>query len=198
MAGEKTIRLNMELPVSELAGVTALLEQLRQLMTDQRQIIPAAAPTEQSTSFDPTRFQTLQQSEADVTASPARIESETAALPTASEAESSILSSPPQPEAAAVTVSADPAPPEAPTINGELSIAAEAAELPSEAQSAAELPASAVPAFSELSEAVSPKYAADTNAFQSEQPSAHPVTAETLSMAFRRDDRRYDNGFPLY
>ena len=25
-----------------------------------------------------------------------------------------------------------------------------------------------------------------------------PLTAEAVSLAFRRDDRRYDNGFPLY
>ena len=25
-----------------------------------------------------------------------------------------------------------------------------------------------------------------------------PITAEAVSLAFRRDDRRYDNGFPLY
>ena len=25
-----------------------------------------------------------------------------------------------------------------------------------------------------------------------------PLTAEAVSLAFQRDDRRYDNGFPLY
>lgn len=29
-------------------------------------------------------------------------------------------------------------------------------------------------------------------------PGAAPVTAEAVSLAFRRDGRRYDNGFPLY
>ena len=29
-------------------------------------------------------------------------------------------------------------------------------------------------------------------------PGAAPLTAEAVSLAFRRDGRRYDNGFPLY
>ena len=35
-------------------------------------------------------------------------------------------------------------------------------------------------------------------AYSALAPRPAPLTAEAVNLAFRRDDRRYDNGFPLY
>lgn len=59
MADEKLIQLTLQLPVSELTSVTALLEQLRQLLTEERPRASTAEVSAQSDSFDEARFQAM-------------------------------------------------------------------------------------------------------------------------------------------
>lgn len=193
MTEEKTIRINMELPVSELAGVTSLLEQLRQLMADHRQLPAAPTAAEQNASFDAARFQALQEKIESVPS----LTQETDGPHAASAAE--IGGSLPQPEtAAAAADSSIPSPPELLPVRFESFATAE--NPAQDMRRISEATEAAAPAFTEPPEATGRSRTASSAAFAAEPRStaAQPVTAEALSLAFRRDDRRYDNGFPLY
>lgn len=193
MTEEKTIRINMELPISELAGVTSLLEQLRQLMADHRQLPAAPTAAEQNASFDAARFQALQEKTESVPSLTQGPDGPPAASATG------IGTTLPQPEvSAAAADSRIPPPPEMLPARFESFATAE-----NPAQDLRRIPEAAeaaAPAFTEPPEATGLSRTASSAASAAEPRStaAQPVTAEALSLAFRRDDRRYDNGFPLY
>lgn len=194
MTEEKTIRINMELPVSELAGVTSLLEQLRQLMADHRQLSAAPTAAEQNASFDAARFQALQEKIESV--HPLTQETDGPPADSAVEIGGSLL---PQPETtAAAADSSIPSPPKMLPVRFESFATAE--KPAQDMRRISEATEAAVPAFTEPPETTGRSRTASSAAFATEPRStaAQPVTAEALSLAFRRDDRRYDNGFPLY
>lgn len=195
MAGEKLIQLTLQLPVSELAGVSALLEQVRRLLADGRQQAPAISTD--SGSFDEARFQAMQQEEAQAApaqaaqAAPAPVQ-EPIEAGVVYEAEGGSAAASAQPDTAAYPAS-DVLPAALPAA---VELPAAASFRPME-QTQPEAPAAPVPVFTDQPKA--PRHPGG-EALSAEVPSAapQPVTAEALSLAFRRDDRRYDSGFPLY
>lgn len=186
MAEEKLIQLTVQLPASELTGVTTLLEQLRNLLTK-----GSSAPDKEqevNSGFDETRFQTL----TEAAESPAADN-----LPTAKEFTPAevIFSDMPDSQAAALVqfspvdtdIRAETPPWDEITAEG-LSAAAES-ELPS--------PAAAGFSVSSGNEILHTQHG-NSSVERLITTSPAPLTAEAVSLAFRRDDRRYDNGFPLY
>lgn len=201
MADEKLIQLTLQLPVSELASVTALLEQARQLLTEERPRASAAEVSAQSDSFDETRFQAMLTTSEAAPVPSTQLESSVDRWPEGSSAaanEPSVL----RPDAADRTGEAVWQ--ELPlAVSGSSTADSPLSEEPSPAARQehtdlqAEPLAADAPVFSALPSPGTPGAAAPAPA--SQYAESQPVlTAEALSLAFRRDDRRYDSGFPLY
>lgn len=210
MKEEKTIQISLQLPVSELQTLTSLAQQLQALMNQGRNSIPAASGTETNPGFDAARFQELSANE------------RTAELTALSDPETVIERAETHISAAlseGETVFSDPeAPlsqgdiPREPLLTAEESSTVETArqaDFPEfsgtdsqrHQEPAAAAPESRYPPFPSVTS--QPEGAA--TAARAVQSAADPVaaapstlTAEAVSQAFRRDDRRYDNGFPLY
>lgn len=222
MADEKLIQLTLQLPVSELASVTALLEQLRQLLTEERPRASTAEVSAQSDSFDEARFQAMlltspasapalsEQPESAVDRGPDESSAAASELPVsradgadvAVEATEAAFGELPLAVSGSPTADSPLSEEPAPVIDSVLSPAAalgggagspqrESPDLQVEPLTAG------VPDFSALASPGASGAAAPSPAPQ--YPESQPVvTAEALSLAFRRDDRRYDSGFPLY
>ena len=186
MADEKLIQVNLQLPASELAGLTALAEQLQKLLSVGSQ--SATGETEKNTAFDADRFHAMENAE--------NVSAETGVafsgqLPTAE----MVVSDIPGAQEAET--------PDFPEIKDTASV-----EIPPWAEVAAAAlsrtvdgvipaPPSAEATVSDIGALPSSQHGNSTvERLITSAPA--PLTAEAVSMAFRRDDRRYDNGFPLY
>ena len=187
MAEEKLIQVNLQLPVSELAGLTALMERLEHLLTGSGHPISGEEQA-QNTVFDEARFTALAEETAlptevgeafsgeaaavqiGMTDLPAAVGQSAPALPDIGEASAADDVQWTALSAAAVTAAADGMLPSPPAAGLTVS---EGKEIPytQHGNSSVERLITVTPA---------------------------PLTAEAVSLAFRRDDRRYDNGFPLY
>ena len=186
MAEEKLIQVNLQLPASELASLTALAEQLQKLLSVGSQT--ASLEQEENSDFDTGRFHTLENTEK----SPAETAgSSSGEIPTT-----------------AIALSDTPKVPDPAISDFSSTIEAPVSEAPLWSD------ISAQPFFTEVEEALPTPSSAggvisDVNPLPFTQngnrtveqlitSAPAPLTAEAVSMAFRRDDRRYDNGFPLY
>lgn len=273
MAEEKLIQISLQLPVSELAEVTALVEQIQQLLANNNQVSIPQERGESSRGFDEVRFRELEQTAAakdrsalsaqpetaevgftDVSAGKTREDfsfSEVAAptsardhtwqriqpvssnvsvesvadtpasLPTAV---NDLRSNPPR-EAEIATPANAPRPnfsaeTETTVLPEETAADVRAAEFsskdaiqvrtlqaavetdidpktsPTSVESHITVPRTADPTVSDNIGTFLPERQRDAEQLVSAGPA--PLTAEAVSLAFRRDDRRYDNGFPLY
>ena len=224
MEPREQIALTIQLPVEELGRLSRLLEQVRQLMAGGS---PAAGITEQTERaenplFDSTRFQALTpgQAEMEPSAVPELYRGEPLKMAETAEAVSALAEafSPaeaPRPAQALPQrkLSTPPASPPEETQDGEIlqdptgGQAETLPEDPEERPSATALPegqetpaepapsAGYTPA-SQLPEAPGGSWGGVREELTFPGPA--PLTAEAVSQAFQRDDRRYDNGFPLY
>lgn len=209
MREEKTIQISLQLPVSELQALTALAQQLRALMEQGREAVPLADAPETNPSFDDARFQELKTSgrakelsvvseaeavigrtETDIPAPPAEGEtifSEAELPPTRPDILwQSLLSAAEIPSAEAALQSA------ASDISGDdKQYAQDPAPLAADSRHAT---------FTAVTSGDTAAARAARSAGAESPATATPstLTAEAVSQAFRRDDRRYDNGFPLY
>lgn len=222
MADEKLIQLTLQLPVSELTSVTALLEQLRQLLTEERPRASTAEVSAQSDSFDEARFQAMlltspeaapvlsAQPESAVDRGSDELPAAAGGLPVsraddadaAAKATEAAFGELPMAASGFPTTDSPLLEEPSPAANSALSPAAESGGKADSAQREstdlqAEPLTAGVPDFSELASPGTPGAAAPASAPQYPE-SQSVMTAEALSLAFRRDDRRYDSGFPLY
>ncbi len=222
MEGETLIQLNVQLPVSELGRLAELVGQFHQLMAEGRAAPePAAAPAagerSENGSFDPTRFMALQEGNM-APASPDRQsifpgQSKAADDPaqetsTGTDAARSLPPFPPETESAGPSLSnipegvqqqEEPRPNAAgtPSHFPEVDQQARGASAGRE-ETERHIPAPSAAGFPVENAVELPS--ADRSGLEEELITAGPapLTAEAVSLAFRRDDRRYDNGFPLY
>ncbi len=202
--------LQIQLPVSALGTLARLLEQVQRLTVEQK----GRAEADQGSSFDPERFRIL--------AAASAVKADAAPLPEPSAA----VLSPPAAGRAQVSdedtsndlrrVPAEPdkeAPPDHETAQISEAGPEDAAAVgatPGAGDEASDAVSAAGPA-----ETVSPESAPAVGAAVGGGPDqphgGHmamveelvtagpaPLTAQAVSMAFQRDDRRYDAGFPLY
>lgn len=223
MEPREHIELTIQLPVEELGRFSQLLEQVRQLMAGGAPYA-AASQDEAATSgiFDNDRFQKLSlhqvQTEVRTETSPLGVKPTEMAETAEASAARAVFSSleeashpaeaPAQADRSAATAQSATEPPQ----NSSLQDAAESRtdsrseqgeaqlppDLPQEHRDTPELsvPAAGYDLLSQLPDASGGSWggAHEELAF----PGPAPLTAEAVSLAFQRDDRRYDNGFPLY
>ncbi len=212
MDREKTIHLSMELPLQAIDRLTRLVEGLQRLTQSQGQERDGGGPlpsfeAEENSLFDAERYAVL----AEEPSAPENLFSPEDALP-AREGAPSQDAGIPVPAAGPLSVSS--ALPEAEKA------AAPAGEAPEPVRSASPEPLSAAPdspppytaSFDQEPAAPERVRAAVSEtgaepAFAAREPYPWPPTARTgdggtdamaVSLAFSRDDRRYDSGFPLY
>lgn len=225
MEPREQIALTIQLPVEELGRLSRLLDQVRQLMA--AGAAPAGAPqaeAEAGGAFDSGRFQELamRQAQAEAGPEPAQLPTEplgmaevreaasatadlTAAADPAAPAEASQPPAAPGPaeapaasEEAGEAAPSDGSPPSPAAPEGGGPEGAEAEALPVPEERAAELSA---PGAGYEPAAQPPQAPGGSWGGIREElafPGPAPLTAEAVSLAFQRDDRRYDNGFPLY
>lgn len=215
MEPREQIALTIQLPVEELGRLSRLLDQVRQLMTGGAAPAGAGgAEAGESGAFDEARFQSLAAGREAVPPEAAELPqavSATADLAAAADpaAPAEVLQAPAAPgpaEAPAASEEAgeaapsdgSPPSPAAPEGGGAERPEAEAPVLPSPGEPAAELSA---PGAGYEPAAQPPQAPGGSWGNIREElafPGPAPLTAEAVSLAFQRDDRRYDNGFPLY
>lgn len=211
MEPQERIALTIQLPVEELGRFSQLLEQVRQLMADNSAAAGGSRKeTAENASFDSAHFQALSKDQvsreeqtgtAIEEASTARAEFTVPedALPPAEllpQAESPAAAA--QPEEPLPSDSADS---QAPLENAADGFSQEADVLPIPPAEGQELQAPAVPTAGYAPEVQLPEAPGSSWSGIREEltfPGPAPLTAEAVSQAFQRDDRRYDNGFPLY
>jgi len=186
MAEEKLIQVNLQLPASELAGLTTFVEQLQSLLTLGTQ--HTAREQEVNTSFDETRFQSLEET----ASAAAEIGSAYSGKTVTPEAMLSDISDPKTSAVPDFSTTAE-ASPLAVTKWSEVTAYALAAAVEQDLKSP---PVAGYP-VSASSEIPFTQYG-NSGMERLITSSPAPLTAEAVSLAFRRDDRRYDNGFPLY
>ena len=197
MKEEKMIRISLQLPVSELAAVSELAEKLRSLMQGGESY---SAPTDgdHNEAFDAERFQALQRTESTADLSPLP-DSRTADVPVMQEI--AAQQEPPtrfEEEAQDMIRSEVISDMDTPPVQ-QADIAAEIETSWEETAAVTDdllLPTSAGFSVSDADPDFSAKVLQEK-----EHPAMNapvPLTAESVALAFRRDDRRYDNGFPLY
>lgn len=203
MGEEKMIQVSLQLPVSELAGLTALAERLTGLLTAGKQEVREQAA---AAGFDEARFRELAQDAAGESvpspASGSEAEKEPTALSDAAALQLPDLNDMAAAKAAESTLSDIPGVERAQgTGFTELAEARnEGRTLPAEPGMDAVKAQPGVPdVVSQVSDGAVP-YSEHGNSvverLVAEGPA--PLTAEAVSLAFCRDDRRYDTGFPLY
>ncbi len=225
MEPREQIALTIQLPVEELGRLSRLLDQVRQLMA--AGAAPAGAPqaeAEAGGAFDSGRFQELaiRQAQAEAWPEPAQPPAEPlgmaevpeAASATAAPAAAADPAAPaeaPQPPAApgpeeapavpeeageAAPSDGSPPPPAAPEGGGPEGAEAEALPFPEERAEGLSAPGAGYEPAAQPPQAPGGSWGGirEELAF----PGPAPLTAEAVSLAFQRDDRRYDNGFPLY
>ncbi len=211
MGNEQTIQISLQLPVSELAGLTALAEHLRALLqTEKHPGVPKTAEQENS-NFDMTRFRELNN---DARSSAAEVSPVTEVTAVHPQVDSFL--SPPESAGFHTDQVDSPSLPD-PLAQNLVNITEvfypESAQPMSPSDSSREhKEVSTAADFSDISPAAVPVTAGFSISGDLSAPlpnrqklpdapavsSPVTVTAETVSQAFRRDDRRYDNGFPLY
>ena len=187
MAEEKLIRVNLQLPASELAGLTALMERLERLLAGNSHPVGGEEQA-RNTGFDETRFSAL---------------AEEAALPTevgeafSGDAAAVQVGMTDLPATESQSESAFPDIGEA-TAAGDVQWAAlSAAAVTAAADGGLPAPSAAGLTVSEIEQLPYTRHGnSSVERLMTADPA--PLTAEAVSLAFRRDDRRYDNGFPLY
>ena len=198
MEPQERIALTIQLPVEELGRFSQLLEQVRQLMADNSAAAGGSRKeTAESSSFDSARFQALSEDPLP------REEPTGTAIEEASAARAAFtipedLLPPAEPEEPLPSDSADS---QAPLENAADGFSQEAAPLPISPAESQELQAPAVPTAGHAPEVQLPEAPGSSWSGVREEltfPGPAPLTAEAVSQAFQRDDRRYDNGFPLY
>lgn len=211
MESQERIALTIQMPVEELGRFSQLLEQVRQLMADNSAAAGGSRKeTAENASFDSGRFQALSEDPLPrEEPTGAAIEEASAAraeftipedvLPPAEllpQAESPAAVA--QPEEALPSDSADS---QVPSENAADGFSQEADALPISPAESQELQAPAVPTAGHAPEVQLPEAPGSSWSGIREEltfPGPAPLTAEAVSQAFQRDDRRYDNGFPLY
>lgn len=211
MRDEHTIQISLQLPVSELAGLTALAEHLRALLQTEKHPGVSKTAEQENSNFDMTRFRELDN---DARSSAAEISPVTEATAVHPQVDSFL----PPPESARFHTDqvGSPSLPDtlvqdlfkitedfSPEGNRQASpsdISREHEEMFSAADGPERNPlAIPVTAGSPISGDLSTPLPNRTKLRETPAVSSPvTVTAETVSQAFRRDDRRYDNGFPLY
>lgn len=222
MEGETLIQLSVQLPVSELGRLAELVGQLHQLMSEGRAAPePASAPAtgerSENGSFDPTRFMALQEGNM-APASPDRQSifpgrSKAADDPaqetsTGTDAAQPLPSFPSEAGSAGANLSNIPGgvqqqdeprpnaavtPSHFPEVDQQARDASAGRE-----ETERRIPAPSTAGFpvENAVELLSAGRSGQEEELITASPA--PLTAEAVSLAFRRDDRRYDNGFPLY
>lgn len=207
MEAQKLIQVSIQLPASELGRLSSLLEQFQRVLASGQAEAgtiaqgSTAAERGENASFDQTRFSALSdvtetRSSAPVQAVSVQASAETDAAAPASAAYDLLRQ---LPEAAAFS---------GPTLS-ELSAEPEQDALPPfrpvpdvpairfAAGASGDAPPSAGFAVADSAEGTSGVGAMGIEERLTAAGPA-PLTAEAVSQTFRRDDRRYDNGFPLY
>ena len=205
MREEQTIQIQLQLPVSELAGLTTLAEHLRVLLQSEQKPTVSRTGEQENSHFDITRFREL--NSAPSSTSPAVLpaqsrdervtdDSESTGFQTdrANDLPLSALQTREPVDSTEIFYpeSMRQTPPSAPS--PEAKKVSPAADRTDNDPTAASVIVNSLP--SDISNFSRPRQQefSDTSA----SPATSSVTAETVSQAFRRDDRRYDNGFPLY
>lgn len=211
MADEKLIQISFQIPASELTGITALVEQIRELLTAGKQKPTTSGEIESNTDFDEARFQKLtgasisadlpavsqqpETAEFSFSDIPAADSSGTFSFSTLESTSSRNALLWQQLQTDTVRASA-----ESDLIVDTLKADAEAdifvGSLRTSAEKEMVTPPTADFAVSSNISTFLPERQRDAEQLLSAGPA--PLTAEAVSLAFRRDDRRYDNGFPLY
>lgn len=211
MGNEQTIQISLQLPVSELAGLTALAEHLRALLQTEKHPGISRTAEQENSNFDMTRFRELNN---DARSSAPEVSS----VPEVTAAHSQADSFLPPPESADFHANHADSPSLPDPLAQDLFditevFSPESAQPLSPSDSSREheevstmpdlsdrnSPAVPVTAGFSISGDLSAPLSNRTKLWEAPAgPSPIAMTAETVSQAFRRDDRRYDNGFPLY
>lgn len=211
MEPQERIALTIQLPVEELGRFSQLLEQVRQLMADNSAAAGGSRKeTAENVSFDSAHFQALSKDPVSSEEQTGTAIEEASAVRAEFTVPEDVLSPAellPQEESPAAaaqpkeTVPSDSADSQAPSENAADGFSQEAAPLPISPAESQELQASAVPTAGYAPEVQLPEAPGSSWSGIREEltfPGPAPLTAEAVSQAFQRDDRRYDNGFPLY
>ena len=187
MDSRELMQVSIQLPVSELGRLSALMEQVQQMLSGGERSAAAAMDSGQSSSFDPNRFQELTQAAGagwEIAAQEVEAASITAAL--------SKLSEPSAAEIPPLSESGDPV-----SASGERHWQdMEAASHRAVVEQALTTPLSAGVTIENAGDLTPAQPWKAEEKLVAAGPA--PLTAQAVSLAFQRDDRRYDNGFPLY
>lgn len=211
MEPQERIALTIQLPVEELGRFSQLLKQVRQLMADNSAAAGGSRKeTAENVSFDSAHFQALSKDPVSSEEQTGTAIEEASAVRAEFTVPEDVLSPAellPQEESPAATVQpeetipSDSADSQAPSENAADGFSQEADLLPISPAESQELQASAVPTAGHTPEVQLPEDPGSSWSGIREEltfPGPAPLTAEAVSQAFQRDDRRYDNGFPLY
>ena len=226
MGEEKLIQVSVQLPASELGRLSDLMEHVQRLLSMEggqtaspaadavEAAMAAASEAAGNAAFDLNRFQALREANAQQAWSePVAAEAAPLSLEESKPPEAlAVPDTRPMPDSIRQRIDGLELAPEATAAGSPISGAPEAGEMvwagsfqqAPEAFAAGEAvwsetpppPAAGFPAAALEAAPPAGRMGREEEAQVIVGPAA--VTAEAVSLAFRRDDRRYDNGFPLY
>lgn len=211
MEPQERIALTIQLPVEELGRFSQLLEQVRQLMAGGSAAAgDSREEAAENSSFNSVRFQALSKDQVSMEEQAGTAIEEASAVradftaPEGAPPTAELLPQVDSPAAVAQmeeTVPSDSTDSQAPSENVADRFPQEVDALPIPPAENQELQDAAVPTAGYAPEVQLPEAPGGSWSGVREEltfPGPAPLTAEAVSKAFQRDDRRYDNGFPLY
>ena len=192
MEDKELIQLNIQLPMAALGRLSSLLERMERLFSSTEE----SREQGENRNFDPEQYQALSAAQ---TASPDPGE------PSAVSPLFSAVEEAPSAEAEAVSALSLPgktpshwnALPDEETEPPSLTLA-DIVPTAVQAEVSAPLPRAVEAGFSVEREMPQPRGGRFAMVEELTDSGSAPLTAQAVSAAFQRDERRYDNGFPLY